>query len=274
MCIAHPGPPGPPRYPSPLEDAFPANGVFFAAGWRFLRDGSPLELVVDVDASARLAIEVERPAVPLSPGEVLRLRDCPENDCATYRVVIGEPDTTPPATPAVTAHTRLVDDPVGTGWLSCPDIDELELVIETSDDATAPDDLGFVAYIAPTEGELAQVTAPAVAFGYDRMGDGGAPRATIVLGESEGRERPGGPFLSPDPFCFAVAAYDRAGNLSARSTATCLDTTDESDPTALLVPSTGCACGTGGGGGGAAGALPVLVALVGVALRRTRGPRP
>lgn len=269
MCTASYGVPVPPSYPGPIEPAFPANGMFLSTPrWMFYRGPNQLVLVDDPEASARLAIDVERPAEPLEIGEVLQFKCDDPGQCSGYRVVIVAPDLVPPATPELEVRTLLVEDPDEAGAFSCPDADRLELTIATSDDATETLDIGFVAYIAPTEAEVAALTEPTIAFGFD---PGHADVSTIFLGESAGRLRDGSPFLSPDPYCFSIAAFDRAGNLSARSTTTCLDTTDENDPTVVFVEGLdGCGCASGGDGG--LGVLLVL-ALVSGWGRAVRAPR-
>ncbi|MHB1844905.1 MAG: hypothetical protein ACYCWW_08745 [Deltaproteobacteria bacterium] len=67
----------------------------------------------------------------------------------------------------------------------------------------------------------------------------------------------------------AVALVDWAGNVGPRSSTTCLDTTDPSDPTVQWVPSGGLAASCASGPGDAS-LLPLAVAFL---LRRRRRSR-
>ncbi len=262
--------------PSLKDPAFPANGMFATVdtGWQL--DGSPLDVVVDSDTSAKLGVDVFRPAQPLQPGDVLdywgdsctpSCSYCP-SDCEDYHATIAAPDLVAPTMPELTVHTLLVRDPEGAGGWSCGDSDNLEITISVSDDIVPTSELGLVAYIAPTANEVAQLTTPSTLLGCDYSSDArdGVATATVALGESVGRVRIGdSPFVSEEPICFALAAFDRAGNVGERSFVSCVDTDDPDDPSVIWVASQGCGCQAGAGGGlGSA----LLVAAVAVVLRR------
>jgi MYXO-CTERM domain-containing protein len=246
-CSWGPGPEGTPRFPWFIESGFPTNGLFASTlEWHY-PDGRVLELVPDDALSARFGLSIRRPATPLAPGTILKPDEhCPSTTC-NWQLVVGDgADMTPPPAPTVSARTLLVQDPVGAGGLSCPDTDSLELTIVGDDDTTPRAHLGLAAFIAADETQLAAKTTHDLVFGYD-LGPSDVPTiATIVLGESVGRMRDGEPFRSPDRFCFALALVDWAGNVGPRSTPTCLDTTDENDPTVEWVESSGCGCRTSG----------------------------
>lgn len=266
-CSWAPGPQGWIRYPWFSANDFPANGLFTSSlEWRS-RDGAPLVLVVDEALTATWGLEVRRPASPLSPGALYEpTEDCPSSPCR-HVLSIGAADTTPPSTPDLTVRTLLVRDPQGAGAFSCPDTDALELVIHATDDTTPAEHLSIAAYVAPDVVALAARTEPDLIFAFDPgPADEPPTTATITLGESVGRQRDGAPLRVAGPFCFAVAIVDWAGNVGPRSTPTCLDTTDPSDPTVVWVASAGCACQGGRGGASFGG----VVLVVGALLRRRR----
>jgi hypothetical protein len=253
-CLA-PGAPRPPNYPGGVEPAFPANGLFHGTD-QWSRDGEPLSLRIDDELSAKFLRPIYVPTSALTEGMVFVSSEqgycapacsaC-KSPCADWRLVISPPDNQAPSQPTINIRTLLVRDPQDeTGC----DVDRLELTIDAVDDTTAPNELTFGAYIAATPAEVESATSFAVTFGYD--GTDERPTATAVLGNSYGRMRDGEVFAVSGPFCFALAAFDRSGNVSEPSATTCLDTTDESDPTVVLVESTeGCGCQssrTGGSG--------------------------
>lgn len=269
--------PLPPSYPNAIVPAFPSNGLFLGPG-QWVHDGVPLELEVDVALSSSLGEPVYLPTAPLVPGTVFVASEqgycarpcssCP-SPCADWRLVISDLDDQKPTRPMVEPRTLLVRDPDRNGAFSCGDVDELELTIDTTDDTTTRDDITFGAYIAATAEAVDAATDFAVILGYDRTGN--APTtSTIVLGQSAGRIRSGDGFSVAGPFCFALAAFDRSGNISDRSSTTCLDTTDENDPTVVWVDSNGgCACNASSHG-------PtgwMIVFAVGACLRKRRSHR-
>lgn len=266
-----------PSYPNAIVPAFPANGLFLGPG-QWVHDDVPLELEVDDSLSSSLREPVYRPTAPLVPGTVFVASEqgycarpcssCP-SPCADWRLVISDVDDQKPSRPMVEPHTLLVRDPDRNGAFSCGDVDELELAIDTADDTTARDDITFGAYIAATTEAVDAATGFEVVFGYDRAGNT-PTTSTIVLGQSAGRVRSGEGFSVAGPFCFALAAFDRSGNISERSSTTCLDTTDEKDPTVVWVDSNGgCACNASSHG--AAGWM--IVFAVGACLRKRRSHR-
>lgn len=262
--------------PDPIDSAFPANGMFGADSDSWIRNGQPLEVVPDAATSAKLGMEVFRPTRPLQPGDVLGYWDeycepscsyCP-SDCEGYGADITAPDLVAPSMPELTVHTLLVRDPEEYGAWSCGDTDNLEIQISVSDDIVPIDRLGFAAYIAPNAEEVALLTTPSAVIGlYSFEARDGFAVTTVALGDAVGHVRTGpSPFVSEDPICFALAAFDRSGNLGERSYVSCVDTDDPDDPSVIWVDSTGCGCQSGAGGGLA---TALLVAAVALALRGT-----
>lgn len=276
MCTIWEGAPG---YWGADPEITPANAFFTYGDPTWFRGDVAIEMVEDVELGARIGTMAFKPVEPLHIGEVLTYWDewcepacsyC-ESDCEGMMMTIGAPDVTPPTRPELTVHTRLVRDPDGVGWYTCGDADSLEIQVTAFDDMTAIGDLGAVAYIAPTVDELAAMTTPTHAMGFRWQTELPA-RIEIGLGEAEGHVRRGSdPFTGPDPFCFQLAVFDAAGNLSERSLPECVDTDDPDDPSVIWVESMGCGCQADGGSG--LGAL-LLVALAGSVLRETgRGRR-
>lgn len=274
------GVPSTPEYPYGFVPSFPANGLFFAAD-SWLQDGKPLELVVDDGLSQEFLATVHRPTMALVPGTTFVVaetgacaRPCSTcmSPCAEWRLVIDEADVVAPTAPSVDVHTLLVRNPASGGSFSCADVDKLELDIAASDNTTTSAELTFGAVIAPTAAEVDSASAFTVTFGYDR-GEDTPTTATIVLGESVGRKRDGAPFAAAGPFCFALQAFDRSGNISERSATTCLDTTNGNDPTVEWVESSeGCACDSTNGSGGWVIALSFVCQLFRRNRRRRRAP--
>ena len=248
-CSVALGPQSLPRYPWFAEPGFPSNGVFVSSlDWRD-EAGQPMVLVEDAAASALWGAPVRRPATALAPGSVwFPTSDCPDRGACAHRLVIGSTDTTPP-TAAVLADvtTFLVTEPTEPGGcsVSCGDYDTLVLRVSGSDDTTPPDHLGILAYVGQDEREVAARTTPDLVVGYDAGPPERTRESTIILGGSLARDRDGGPLRAKGRFCFAVALMDWAGNVGARSAITCLDTTDEDDPTVAPVDTHGCDCGGG-----------------------------
>jgi hypothetical protein len=260
--------------PELIDPAFPSNGMFAVSGDSWILDGQALEVAADAATSAKLGMDVFRPVQQLQPGDALGYwaehcepvcSYCP-SDCDGYGAKIAAPDLVAPTMPELTVHTLLVRDPEGAGGWSCGDSDLLEIQISVTDDIAVVDRLGLVAYIAPTAVEVGLLTTPSAVLGLDYSYEprDGFATTTVVLGDAVGHVRTGdSPFVSKDPICFALAAFDRSGNLGERSYVACVDTDDPDDPSVIWVSSQGCGCQTGAGAGlGTA----LLVAAVTVAL--------
>lgn len=278
MCTSGYGAPGFRSIgPDSIDPGFPSNGMFGAYSGGWILDGNPLELSPDAATSAKLGIEVFRPVQALKPGDALGYWDeycepacsyCP-SDCEGYGAAIASPDLVAPSMPELTVHTLLVRDPDGAGGWSCGDTDSLEISISVSDDMVPIDRLGLVAYIARTPEEVGMLTTPSTVMGLDYSYEprDGFATSTVVLGDAVGHVRTGdSPFVSEDPICFSLAAFDRSGNLGERSYVSCVDTDDPDDPSVIWVDGAGCGCESGAGGGlGTA----LLVAAVALTLRGT-----
>lgn len=268
-CSVGLGPQGLLRYPWFTEPGFPSNGLFASSlEWRD-EAGAPLVLVDDPIATALWGTQVRRPAAAMPPGSMwFPTSDCPDRGTCRHRLIIGPPDTTPP-TAAVLASvtTYLVTSPTEPGGcsVSCGDYDTLVLRVTGTDDTTPADHLGILAYVGKDEEEVAGRTAPDLVIGNDPGPPDRVREATIILGDSLSRDRDGAPLREKGRFCFAVALMDWAGNVGARSATTCLDTTDEDDPTVVPVGTHGCDCGGAGGGSGW-----LALGLLGVIGRRRR----
>jgi MYXO-CTERM domain-containing protein len=239
-------------------------------------DGQRLELKLDDALSAKLHARVYVPDTPLVPGTTYYADEtgycAPEcsyctSPCFEWHLTIGDADEQPPSAPAVVARTLLVPDPSGSSsGFSCPDFDQLELTIISSDDRTARKELTFGAYVAPTAEEVAAATDFFLLFGYDYSEN--PTTSTFTLGDSLGRHREQS-YFGASSFCFALAAFDRSGNVSERSVTTCLDTADENDPSVVWVDSNGgCGCGSTKADGN--GWLVVVAVAYGLR-KRTRG---
>lgn len=270
-CL-EPGVPISPSYPAGVVPAFPANGLFHGQN-QWARDGQTLDLSIDTARSAQLLTTVFVPTMPLAKGMVFVTAaqgycappySGAKSPCDDWRLAISDPDTVAPARPLVQVRTLLVKDP-----RDVCDVDKLELAIDTTDDTTERRELTLGAYIAPTAAEVENVSAFSVTFGYDPQ-DEDPTKSTIVLGESIGRKRDGVDFSAQGSFCFALASFDRSGNISERSATNCLDTTNESDLSVVWVESDGgCGCEVGARGG-SGWAIVSAVALI---LRRRRVSR-
>lgn len=269
--------------PYEIEASFPLNGIFSdTAHWFRDRGTATAQFAPDAVATQRLGVPTYR-LTNVVEGDVLIYweeahceADCSycDSPCDDNAVHIAAPDMTAPTRPDVALRTVLVSTP-DTSTL-CPDLDVLEIDIAVSDDVEPLANIALVAYIAPTREEVAQMTMPTTTFGFDYRAQGARHTLTILLGESEGHVRDGeNPFTSPDTFCVAFAAFDRAGNLSERSETTCLDTNDENDPTVVWVDdsiySSGC-CHTAPDAGPATALLAAAVALVLRGTGRARRP--
>lgn len=271
------GPPPPPRFPWFSQAGFPTNGMFTSGlEWRTV-DGVPLQLVPDVAMSLRLGHEVRRPVGgALAPGaRFVPTEDCPARGSCRHTLVVGSgPDLTPPGRAIIRVLVTLLPRvPRGAGGFSCPDVDELQLTVEGSDDTTPTEHLTMLAYMGPTPEAALARPEPDAAFGSPSGGGGGLLTADILLGESISRARSGAPFRAAGPFCFAIALMDQAGNIGPRSDARCLDTTDVNDPTVVLVDTPSCRCSvvgagaTGARGGRWGGAVGALLAAMGLRRR-------
>lgn len=239
-------------------------------------DGNPVELVRDDDLSALAstghpwAINVFRPAIPLNEGATYTGPSCSSaaHDCG---FVVGVADTAAPDAPVIdSVVVRYVTNGHDGGAAGCPDLDVMNLQLALEDDRTASNELVLIAYVGDDEAAANSADA-----GYVWMptewndpdpGDGLA-FAQVLLGVAKNHERSGEHLRAAGPMCFTLAAMDRAGNVSERSEAVCLDTTDPRDP---LVERTradhgpfGCATGSG------SAATPLLILLVGFGLTTT-----
>jgi hypothetical protein len=271
---------GAPPYWGPSSDIVPTNGFFTYGDPTWFRNGVAVELAEDVELGARIGMPTYKPVQPLRPGDELTFWDdwcepacsyC-ESDCEGMLLTIGPADITAPTKPELTVHTRLVRDPASPGAWSCGDADSLEIQVTVTDDMSPIRDIGMVAYVAPTLAELPAMTTPthAIGLGYDAAGSFAI--IEIGLGEASGHIRGGSdPFTSPDPFCFSLAAFDAAGNLSERSDPVCVETDNENDPSVVWVESTGCGCQSTAAGPSSL----LLVAIVALVIRGTgRARRP
>ncbi len=269
------GPPSPPIYPWWSADNFPTNGLFSSSfEWTTLT-GS-LDLAVDQALSLRLGMTVRRPTSPLLPGRIYQATECYSGGSCNLVVGAG-PDVTPPSRAVITSlRTLLVRDPEGTGALSCPDVDSLEIKAEGTDDTTPPEFLAIGAYVAATPAEVLAKTQIDVTFGFDRGPPDDPLLSTVYIGESVDRRRDGEPFRAAGRFCFSVVLIDWAGNVGERSEIECVDTTDENDPTVEFVESTGCGCNAPADPGAAAPFVLAFLFSVRAARRRRarrRSPR-
>ncbi len=242
------GPNATPRFPWWSAEGFPTNGLF-ASSFEWRDDGgSPLELVDATDVSEATGLMLRRAAAPLpAGGAFFTTGDCPATgDCRHRLSIAAGPDTQPPSKAMITGlRTLLIRDPVGTGGFTCPDIDNLELRVEGTDDTTPAEQLVTLAYVADTASAAESKAQVDVAFAFDLGPADDSKRAlvsTIAIGEAVDRARDGEPFRAAGRFCFAVALMDWAGNIGERSDARCLDTTDLDDPTVEMVDGQGCAC--------------------------------
>lgn len=242
------GPSTSPRFPWWSATGFPTNGRFASSlEWRDAA-GAVLPLEEDAELMTRIGLRLRVPLAPLPAGATFfTTEDCPPLGDCNHRLDVGAgPDTAPPSKAVLASvRTLLIRDPVGPGGFTCPDVDNIELKVEGTDDTTPREDLVIVAYVADTATLARTKSDIDVAFAFNLGPPDRALKATIAIGESVDRARDGEPFRSAEPFCFTVALMDWAGNVSERSETTCLDTTDEADPTVELIDGQGCACATG-----------------------------
>lgn len=251
-CSIAVGPPAAPSYPHFRAEGFPTNGVFHTGlEWR-AEDGTRLTLEAFEPRSSETGLELRVPASGALPAGARfhPLEDCPTTGACEHVLAVGMgPDTTPPGQVSLSSvRTLLVEDPVGAGAFSCPDVDTLVLESDVTDDTTPNENITLLAFIGSDEEEVSNKATVDIALGSDRLGDAPGLRSTIALGVAEGRQRDGLGFSVEGPFCFSLAAMDWAGNIGPRSAPQCLDTTDPNDPTVELVDGQSCACSTPGRG--------------------------
>ena len=114
-----------------------------------------------------------------------------------------------------------------------------------SDDRADDVDLIFLAYIAPTEESLEEQVVPELVFPLP-LGNGDPRDLNFELGISGTRARDGAHFRKAEPYCFALALMDRAGNIGERSEPRCISTLNESAPYAEVTVNSGCCAVPGG----------------------------
>ncbi|MFZ5442604.1 MAG: hypothetical protein ACOZQL_21525 [Myxococcota bacterium] len=152
--------------------------------------------------------------------------------------------------------TLFTGTPCDGSGASCPQLDMLRVTLAASDDRTPADGLRYVAAFGATEAEAAAAPAELL-FTHDLTATN---TVSAYLGLN--RRRSGAGFQR-QTLCFTLAAVDGAGNVGARSSARCLDTTTTEGAT--LQP--GVACSLPGCSTSAWSPLALLAAL---ALRRAR----
>ncbi|MFT5356667.1 MAG: MYXO-CTERM domain-containing protein [Polyangiales bacterium] len=201
------------------SDDFPSNGLLFgdtarsSTSWNV--EARRDEILSALSESTVWQIEG-------SAGDVITRAGCESCD---LRLVVGDEDLeSPSAAELLNVRINYVVVPEEEGLNGCV-ADSLEFEMRASDDRTSADSLLTLVYTAATREELAAITAPSGLFTYSPQG-----KVVTTLGRSDTHARDEGPLRQAGPFCFAVAAMDRAGNVGERSGAVCLDTTDPSDP--------------------------------------------
>lgn len=180
-------------------------------------------------------------------------------------------DRTAPEQPNLSGlRLHLATAPIPSDGQSCPALDWLELDIAGRDDRAAPERTWLVAYFGGDEAATSSA-APGLYLAYPPEG-----RLVVNLGEVTAsddervpfRSRDGAPFRERGRRCFAFALRDDAGNVGARSSPVCVDTTDVNDPRAeLYTPRRASGCSA------APGLAPWLVTSLGLFVARRRRPR-
>ncbi len=213
-----------------------------------------------------VATEARPCSYSLGPGSGTFAVDAGEYEQSLPAADAGA-DPLPPSQATIRdVKVRLVENGGRGEGVSCPDVDTLSFSIDGNDDVTPTEELFVAAFVAADPNAVVAKAEPDLYFRFD-YAQPQQRKVTFALGTSFNRERDGGPFRSPDRFCFAVALRDRGGSLGPRSEPACLDTDDVTDPHVKVVPSTQ-------GGCSAAGAELVPTAILALAaLARSRRRR-
>lgn len=148
---------------------------------------------------------------------------------------------------------------------ACPDVDSLSFVVEGRDDVSALDVLRVAAFIAADEAAVQAKADADVLFKFNPVS---GRNVGVVLGLAKEHERTGAGFSRVEPYCFAIALLDEAGNLSEKSNVSCVNTMDPDAPYATRIDAAkGCGCE------GASGTSVIALLAVARMLRRRAGER-
>jgi len=238
-CDPLPAPEGVSSMPRFGEQGYPGNGVFVEFGatqtpeWTL--DGEAIAMEsVDLGASVASTVlaQMYRPVTAIPAGSTIDAVECIFSDCT---LMIGPEDTSAPETPALTNAEIFLDrdrsrGPCGGAFST--------LTFDLSADDGAGDavtDLIVIAYLgADASSAESEATAARVFRVPDNSDQDG--RIIIKLSESDNAQ-----FPTSRAFCMAVEVMDRAGNVSPRSDALCLDPTDGEAPNVTGPGADGCA---------------------------------